>query len=67
MFIRDRIRPVRPSLRRTMRRGMLAAAMPLATIPIPVGWPHPLALGLTDQPGDAQALESHPPLDMRYQ
>jgi hypothetical protein len=36
-------------------------------IRIPAGWPHHLALGLTDQPGGAEALESHAPLDMRYQ
>jgi hypothetical protein len=66
---RDVIHAVGRLLKTTTRRGALATALPLAAIavPIPAGWPHHLALGLTDQPGGAQALESHAPLDMRYQ
>jgi hypothetical protein len=48
-----------------MRRGLLSLLLPLAAIP--GGWPHHLALGLTDPPGDAKALVAHAPLDMRYQ
>lgn len=48
-----------------MRRGLLSLLLPLAAIP--GGWPHHLALGLTDPPGDAQALVQHAPLDLRYQ
>jgi hypothetical protein len=39
--------------------------LPLVTLP--VGWPHHLALGLTDPPGDASRLVQHAPLDLRYQ
>ena len=39
----------------------------LAGVPIPPGWPHHLALGAADPPGDAQALRAHALLDMRYQ
>ncbi len=42
---------------------MLAAAV----IPLPVGWPHHLALGVADPPNDAAALRQHAPLDLRYQ
>jgi hypothetical protein len=31
------------------------------------GWPHHLALGVSDSPGDAQALRAHARVDMRYQ
>jgi hypothetical protein len=67
--LRGRIRGCAQSLRSATRRGALATALPLGAIavPIPVGLPHHLALGLTDQPGGAQALVSHAPLDMRYQ
>jgi hypothetical protein len=34
---------------------------------IPPGWPHHVALGVADSPGDAQALRSHSGVDMRYQ
>lgn len=36
-------------------------------LPLPAAWPHRLALGVSDQPGDAQALRRHTPLDARYQ
>ncbi len=36
-------------------------------MPIPSGWPSHLALGVSDSPGDAQALRAHAPVDMRYQ
>jgi hypothetical protein len=39
----------------------------LSVVPIPIGWPHHLALGVTDSPGDARALVRHAPFDMRYQ
>ncbi len=39
--------------------------LPLAMLP--VGWPHHLALGVSDPPGDAQALHARAPVDMRYQ
>jgi hypothetical protein len=53
------------SLRASTRRGLLSVGLPLAAIPL--GWPHHLAIGLTDQPGDARALVAHAPLDVRYQ
>jgi hypothetical protein len=34
---------------------------------IPPGWPHHVVLGVADSPGDAQALEAHSGVDMRYQ
>jgi hypothetical protein len=39
----------------------------LSVLAIPVGWPHHVALGLTDSPGDAQHLRHEAPLDLRYQ
>jgi hypothetical protein len=39
--------------------------LPLALAP--AGWPHHLALGVSDPPGDAQALRAHAAVDMRYQ
>src|SRR5581483_10102545 len=39
----------------------------LSALTIPVGWPHHVALGLTDPPGDAAKLVRHAPLDLRYQ
>ena len=48
-----------------MRRSALKFLLPLLTLPI--SWPHHLALGLTDPPGDATTLVAHAPLDMRYQ
>src|ERR1700744_4636022 len=48
-----------------MRRSLLSLMLPLAIAP--AGWPHPLALGVSDPPGDAQALRAHAPIDMRYQ
>ncbi len=38
----------------------------LSLVAIPVGWPHHVALGLTDGPGDAQQLAHRAPLDVRY-
>jgi hypothetical protein len=48
-----------------MRRTLLSLLLSL--VAIPGGWPHHLALGLTDSPGDAQHLRSQAPLDLRYQ
>ncbi|HET6870777.1 MAG TPA: hypothetical protein VFH80_33000, partial [Solirubrobacteraceae bacterium] len=36
-------------------------------VPIPAGWPHHLAVGAADSPGDAQALRGHSGADVRYQ
>jgi hypothetical protein len=36
-------------------------------VPIPLGWPHHVALGVADPPGDARALIGHAPFDLRYQ
>jgi hypothetical protein len=38
-----------------------------AALPLPSGWPHHLALGVSDQPGDAGGLRRHAPFDARYQ
>jgi hypothetical protein len=48
-----------------MRRALLSLL--LTVLPIPLGWPHHLALGVTDSPGDAKALIGHAPFDLRYQ
>ena len=50
---------------RRMRRALLSLMLPLALAP--AGWPHHLALGVSDPPGDAQSLRAHAPVDMRYQ
>jgi len=34
---------------------------------VPVGWPHHVALGLSDAPGDARAVRHEAPFDARYQ
>ena len=39
----------------------------LPLVMAPAGWPHHLALGVSDPPGDAQALHAHAPVDIRYQ
>ncbi len=39
----------------------------LAVVPIPVGWPNHVALGVASSPGDAQQLARHAPFDIRYQ
>src|SRR6476660_9698115 len=64
-YYRRSRRKLRKSIGTDMRRGLLSLLLPLAAIP--GGWPHHLALGLTDPPGDAKALVAHAPLDMRYQ
>ncbi len=51
--------------REAIRRTLLSLLLPLALAP--AGWPHHLALGVSDPPGDAQALRAHAPVDMRYQ
>jgi hypothetical protein len=61
----SRLKRTTRSLLRSPRGAALSALLPLAAIP--AGWPHHVALGLTDQPGDAAALIRHAPLDMRYQ
>jgi hypothetical protein len=47
-----------------MRRAFLSLLLPLA---LPTAWPHHVALGLSDPPGDAAALVRHARLDFRYQ
>jgi hypothetical protein len=39
--------------------------LPLALAPLPAGWPHHFAVGVSDPPGDAQALQGHAQVDMR--
>jgi hypothetical protein len=51
----------------SLRRALASALVSLAVIPIPIGWPHHLALGVSDSPGDAKSLRAHAPVDMRYQ
>ena len=48
-----------------MRRALLSVMVPLAMVP--AGWPHHLALGVSDPPGDAHALRADAPVDIRYQ
>jgi hypothetical protein len=48
-----------------MRRTLLSVLLPLAALPL--SWPHHLALGLSDPPGDAHRLAAQAPLDLRYQ
>ena len=48
-----------------IRPALLSAAV--AVVPIPFGWPHHLALGVSDSPGDATQLAHHAPFDVRYQ
>ena len=48
-----------------MRRYALSLLLPL--LAIPGGWPHHVAIGLSDPPGDARALVRHAPFDFRYQ
>src|SRR5436309_4529147 len=48
-----------------MRRTVLSVLVPLAMLP--AGWPHHLAVGVSDPPGDAAALVRNAPLDIRYQ
>jgi hypothetical protein len=38
-----------------------------ASVPVPPGWPRHLALGVSDQPGDARGLVRHARFDARYQ
>jgi hypothetical protein len=44
-----------------------ALATALAALALPVGWPHHLALGLSDPPGDAANARREAPFDARYQ
>lgn len=57
---------VRPGGRatRALRRLTVSA---LAAVALPGGWPHHVALGLSDPPGDAPALVRQAPFDARYQ
>jgi hypothetical protein len=59
------LRAIRIGNPRRVRRAL--ASVLLLLVPIPAGWPHHLALGATDSPGDAHALVRHAPFDMRYQ
>jgi len=47
-----------------MRRALISL---ISLIALPIGWPHHLVLGLTDQPGDAAKLRARVSLDARYQ
>src|SRR5947209_16552046 len=46
---------------------LATASTAAASAPLPAGWPAHLALGVSDQPGDARALLRHAPFDARYQ
>ncbi|MBV9804160.1 MAG: hypothetical protein JO130_13255 [Solirubrobacterales bacterium] len=48
-----------------LRHALLSVMVSLAIIP--PAWPHHLALGVADSPGDAQALRANSRVDMRYQ
>lgn len=50
-----------------LRRSLLSALTALALLPLPAGWPHHVALGVADSPGDAARLTNHAKVDMRYQ
>ena len=39
----------------------------VAVVPIPLGWPGHLALGVADPPGGGRQLVRHAPFDLRYQ
>ena len=47
-----------------LRRCLIAL---LSAIALPIGWPHHLVIGLTDQPGDAAHLRARTGIDARYQ
>jgi hypothetical protein len=47
-----------------MRRALISL---ISLVALPIGWPHHLVLGLTDQPGDATRLRARVSLDARYQ
>jgi hypothetical protein len=46
-------------------RSLLSVA--LVVVPIPLGWPNHVALGVADSPGDARQLVRHAAFDLRYQ
>ncbi len=48
-----------------MSRRLLVISLALVTIPH--GWPHHVALGVSDSPGDVARLERRAPFDARYQ
>jgi len=48
-----------------MRRSLLSLVLSVAVLP--VGWPHHLALGLSESRGDANRIAHGAPLDLRYQ
>jgi hypothetical protein len=48
-------------------RKTIASMLAAVAIPLPAGWPHHLALGVTDSPNDAAALVRRAPFDLRYQ
>jgi hypothetical protein len=49
----------------SFRRSLLSLVLPLALLPS--GWPHHVALGLSESPGNAQRVEAHARFDLRYQ
>src|SRR5947209_6433480 len=51
----------------TIRSVQRALATALAALVLPVGWPHHVALGLSDAPGDAGAVRRQARFDARYQ
>ena len=65
LALRSAAVPVLSRIRRARTRAlpMLAAL----ALPLPVGWPHHLALGVADAPGDAAAIHATAPFDLRYQ
>jgi hypothetical protein len=50
---------------RRLRHALLTVALSVAVIP--PGWPHHLALGVADSPGDAHSVRVRSSVDMRYQ
>jgi hypothetical protein len=60
-----------PVLTLLLSASILAASTSAQTsqsrVPVPAGWPHHLAVGAADSPGDAHALRAHSGADMRYQ
>jgi hypothetical protein len=49
------------------RRRALSVLLSMALLPLPAGWPHHLALGVADAPGDAGNLAAQARVDARYQ
>jgi hypothetical protein len=54
----------RPSYDSRVQRALATA---LTALVLPIGWPHHVALGLSDAPGDAGAVRREARFDARYQ